>query len=1130
MEIENKIFTFIKEPKDKNYKSTLLGIQQQITEKGLEVNEKTIYSCVVEYLSKTGKEQMMLSNEQNMLNSLTTILPSIQPAIIMNDMPRLKNLITNLYTIALANEKLFSATMMMFSELFVKIPKSCFVEFKAMFDEIFKMIATFETKDVENTFNDCLVKMFENNAFKSTFGKALMTQLITLLSSKKTNVIVKVMKLLNKLLPVLTKKMIDIILKKLTELTKSAVETPLLVALYNSFSALFTTSLSEEIVESVAHMLLSYQPTTYDNEASKVYCSTITALIVAMGKINVGKAVDVYQKSIPIVCKYYLAANEKASQFTEIIATFLSKSLQEPFASSNTPIITNMVEYVVKKLLHGNTCTTLDESLKITKKVLIQSKPEQIVYFKPLLTWLNRLYGNVQMRDHVEQCFISAFEHLTVRKVLDVLPLNLNVPIVQKAQDDSLLNHSYLIFILSKCHLHEELSFYNNLLMTCIPMLNTMINNSIQSNSPNETKNLKTIKYQLMQLFKTFIVNPTDYEFFPNMADIIVEYLNTDESTTLGCDIINQAIKCHPQRVEVIQAMSQKLILALFNVLAKKSSIKDQKPILKCIENVLQQTSQEMAINLFKNVIYQLIQHQKIIETPEGQFRSIALLNLSQLFIKALNEESIETYLQTIVPLLGCGNHTVVKATLKTLIEVVTVFGNYMYHKHLNDVQTWFVKNTYNDRVYERCILEGYLVYLTILKSVESDKLNEEIVNYLGIVLKLTKEKNRKTREKAYSMIEKLCILCDKNYIQFLDLVTAYIGDDIHMTSCAFNVLAKFVYIAYEDFTTDMKVSLFDLCTTKFNKSKEQNKSIMSLIKVLFQMDIEMFKERLGDILNAFGSLNEDNKRTFRTQIKQFVERMIRKFGDEYVDQFINGATKDIIQNAKKYRKEKKRKQKKAGEKKGKKDMSEDDEEDIIEGFESDDEEDDEKDERKERKRIVEADDVDLLQVKFMKETAPKKMRKIGEMNFPIDADGKLVVNEEEKKKKNEAEEEDYDNIENEIQEKQENGMNKEHKVVQQKTPKTRTFERKLLKKKLEQKERKKRIDAEIGTQFKAKKAQGDVMKNGVQPYAYIPLKRSSRKAKLETQTAFKELMKKQKGQFSTKKPIRVAMKKSSKK
>ncbi|BFU24355.1 hypothetical protein EHI8A_097830 [Entamoeba histolytica HM-1:IMSS-B] len=1116
MEEVHPIFDLFEKANTPLTKATLLSIETTIQSKKLEINNMTVYSLLVELINQSLPSPQSIKTFELQIQFLLQIIEKIPMPIIANDLNRILPLINGIQVYYKENTKNIKFLFKIYSSIIPKIPKSSYEQLNNIMVDLFESLETIPD-NCETAYDQCIVTLISESSFKSSFGKKLVTTLLKKLSSKNTSIVAKTLHLISRLLSKLSGKLANSLINKLTELSTTAVETPLLVALYKSYTSALMNKMEPKVVEAISNSLINHPPTSFDIQSSIAYSTTLFNLPIAISKYNTQLACETLETCIRIVGKYYLDAGENAKQYTDLLGNILTRAFTEPFVSIEPSPVKYVISYVVETLFNKKNHLLFEETLKIAKKLFIHGKPNFINQFAPLLTLMNKFYENTAIRESVEKCLISSFEHLGVKCVLEILPLNLDVSIVQRGSDGNLINHSYLISVLLKCHLREELKFYYSLYQTCIPMINKLIAKSIELNTQVETKNLQIIKNHFISLLLVFMNDPTDYEYFPEMTDLIIEYLNDEERTKLGCDIINRAILHHIKQPEVIQKMSQKLVLTLFNVLSKKTTVLQQKPILKCIENILKQTQGEMANILFKNVIVQIIKHKELLENDITIIRTVGLINLSILFIPALNESSIEIYLNALVPMLTVSVQRIVKSTLKALAELTRLQGTYMFNKHRVDIETWFVMGTYNDKVYERAILRGYYVYLEVIKSLSRTELNQKAVEFLALVIRLTKENNRKTREESFEMIDKMGVLYDGHYSKVLEMICAFIGEDPHITSCAFIALGRFLIKGYDHLSENTKKVVFDICINKLSKSREENKSIISTIKALLKLDNDMFKERMPDILNAFGKLNEDNRRYYRMEIKQFIEKLIRKYGEDTVEEGVVGVGKELIQMAKKYRKDKKRRERKEKERgKNIKGKNEDNEEDIIEGYESE----DENEEKDERKRMIESEDVDLLQMKFVKETVPKKMRKIGETDFPVDAEGKLVVNEEEQNESEEGVEEEQN----------EDGMEKEKKVVEQKTPKTRTFERKLLKKKLEQSERKKRINDEVGKRFKAKKAQGDVMKNGVQPYAYVPLKRSTKKTKLETETAFKTLMKKDKGSVSLKKPIRLSRKRTIKK
>ncbi|KAL7721678.1 Ribosomal RNA-processing protein 12-like conserved domain-containing protein [Entamoeba marina] len=913
-------------------------------------------------------------------NIFVQTIPHITPAIVMNDSDRLSKLITELILI-----------------------------------ELFNALETLPN-NVEKSYDHCIVGLLSNTTFATTFSKVFVQCLQNHLNKHSTTQ--KALKLTSHCIQYLSLHYVNSLLNKIKEIISTAVETSILVSVYQCLAIALNTNIAKDQVSTLYTTLLNHPPTALDTAATIAYSKALLNVPCLLGRIDAQEGITSLLKITEIIEKSYRNSPNQSTQFTEVLSNCLTKTYAEPFASMQISPLQSQVNFVVQTLLSTQNRSLLPTSLIVTKTFISRSKPDHISTFSPLLIHLDSLHKDTNLSTSVDKCFIAAFEHLGVEGVLNQLPLDL---------DASTSQHSYLLTLLHHCHLHSSLSYYHSLLKTLLPRLDNSIANS--QNLPVREKNLKQLRYQLFTLLDRFIINPTDYSYLPQLSDVFLLLIADVESAPLLADILD---------------------------------IKQQKPILITIGNILKQTPGNLANLLFKNVIIQIAKHRDQEVDNVRNNRLAALLDLVRVFSDSLDNSSVDLVVNAISPLhndVPC----VSKPSIKTL-ESITKF-----------LDEWFIKGTTGPRENSRAVLSGFQTYLNVLKQNDSLDLKERTTDFLAFLINLTKEKSSKTRSAAYEAVDGVIQLHGAETT--LQMICAFITVDPHTSSCALNALSRFIFTIFNELDDGLKQLVFEVVLKSLTPSREQTKSSLAVIKVLFQTDSEYFSTKLREI--------------FRTQLKQLVERFIRKYTVEVVSKQTPQNASDIVKRAKKYRSEKKRKIKKTQTttKSGKGGNLNEEEEDIIMGVESGDS-DDEKDERK---RIVHDDDVDLLQMKFVKETTPKRARKLGEVDFDVDDEGKLLVNTENGKEPTNEEEMNKEN-DNEIA---------DRKVV--KVPKIKTKE-------IFTKERKKVVDETTGSKFKAKKAAGDVMKNGVQPYAYIPLARSSKKAKFETSTAFKELVGKRKG------------------
>ncbi|ELP87766.1 hypothetical protein EIN_411190 [Entamoeba invadens IP1] len=1119
-EVDNEeIYKFIPRTVGPYEKPTAMIVEEMIKSKNLEVNNMTLYSILVELIGKVTNAKSNKPFEIEM-RMLLHVVEKIPESVIQNDLERIKLLlIKTTATLAEGNSNIIAKVFALFDVFFFKIPTQFWFELNDAVKCIFVLPETLgKLTDLKKVKKD-LTRYFSNEIFAKTFSSLFAKTFNKMISGEKA---AKCINFYSRLFHLFSEKIVKPLLVKFSEIISSSLDGPLLTAVYKTFIILFTNGVSKEMANTIFTLLINHPPPTFDEVTGIGYCDVLTYLPSLIGRGDVAEGRKAYEACLKNIETFFKSAKNPKS-YMDKYRTLVCKMFSSPF-KENEENIKFAIDYTINTILPLTKKTPPESIFEIIRKVLKNGKlkPE---LFVPLIQSLHQFYCNTLTRSKVEICYYSAIETIGLKYVFEALPLKTELEGESQFED-----HTYILPLAQKANCKDSLAFYFEFLKEQIQKINQLISKSLAGNTPIRTKNLCTIKKQMVQLFERIIVNPPDFEFFPNMVDMIVEMLNDNETCKIACNVLIQAVATHQDKGEVIQTMSQKLILALFNILANKTEVEQQKPILETIGAVLKVTDENLTNLLFKNVILQLIKQKESIGTTEGASRVVALVSLGNLFVPKMSNENLETFLTIVVPLIAEKKENVGMSGVRALCAVMKGKGQYMVEHHLPDLDMWFTNNPFDTKKFDRGLLLGFFRFMEVMKGMNEEGFKQRLPRFVQMLMILSRRPNKNTEEMSLDYLEKLLELCD--YKEVMETILNFKGSDDFSKGACKKLFGHFIFFVYDKMEEEEKERMFHFLIDDFAYNRENLKFELSALKIISVCDPEKNKKYLTQILSILGRIKPEDISFYRVQIKYLIEYYLRKYGD-YVDECKDRFSEPLVARAKKYRKDKKRAQRKAKAEKEHGDeynyLGEKDDEDIIEGYESENDEEEEKKNKINRRRIAEEDeDVELLQMKFKEETKQKKVRKIGETNFPVDADGRLVIAEDNEKAGDSDEEDLKVKTKAEKNEIADLMDNKEKKVATVKVPKTRTFERKLNLKRMEQSERKQRISEKTGAKFKARKAHGDIEKNGVQPFAYIPMKRGNKKSQHETTETFKAIMKK--GKADTHKPIKLNGRKTIKK
>ena len=186
-------------------------------------------------------------------------------------------------------------------------------------------------------------------------------------------------------------------------------------------------------------------------------------------------------------------------------------------------------------------------------------------------------------------------------------------------------------------------------------------------------------------------------------------------------------------------------------------------------------------------------------------------------------------------------------------------------------------------------------------------------------VMLATKEANEKTRDAAYD-----CLVAFAKFVMqipsptqdesnkqqqlqelFLMVTAGLGGESPHMQSAAIATLGRLFFEFHKDLPVALIAEHLDtiLITMSF-KNREVTKAALGFVKVcVVCMDAEVVKTHVPAIINAILLYTHRiHKSHFKSKTRHLFERLIRKFGFEYIDSLVPGTDKKLILNIRKRR------------------------------------------------------------------------------------------------------------------------------------------------------------------------------------------------------------------------------------
>lgn len=207
------------------------------------------------------------------------------------------------------------------------------------------------------------------------------------------------------------------------------------------------------------------------------------------------------------------------------------------------------------------------------------------------------------------------------------------------------------------------------------------------------------------------------------------------------------------------------------------------------------------------------------------------------------------------------------------------------------------------------------------------------IVQVVPEVILATKDVNEKTRESAFETLIKMTqrmsdpngviILCQipgydptipnqtSSISEFFKIISAgLIGESQHMVSATITAYSCLVFEFRDQVSTEVLLDIYDTIELYLtSNSREIVKSAIGFAKVCcLGLPEEMIKPKIPAILPKLLRWSHEHTGHFKAKVKHIIERLIRRFGYDFIDQNFPEEDKRLLANIRKTRNRNKRK------------------------------------------------------------------------------------------------------------------------------------------------------------------------------------------------------------------------------
>ncbi|XP_028823392.1 RRP12-like protein [Denticeps clupeoides] len=734
----------------------------------------------------------------------------------------------------------------------------------------------------------------------------------------------------------------------------------------------------------------------------------------------------------------------------------------------------------------------------------------------------------------LDQAVGGAVEGMGPQLVLKAVPL-----LITGQQDDMEFPRSWLVPVIRDHVGNTQLAFFSSYFLPLAVTLKHRSAELEQSGLKLEARVYETLQLQIWTMLPGFCTKPTDLVgSFQGIARTLGMAISERPDLRMPiCQALRTLISkgCETEEAKAeVGRFAKNFLPILFNVYSQKPTPGDsgtRMAILDTIRVYLSITEPKMVCSFLEKA------SERLVSAESSEFTRLSVMDLVVAMASCVDESTMSHTFELIKPYLESKDTSLQKKAYRVLEEMCGGPG---------EASRGFVSNNLQN-------LQEVL--LGSLKSAASPakrprlkclihvvrQLNEEHKDFISTLLPevivCTKEVSVGARKNAYSLLVEIGSAFIRFYgntkdatDQYLALVYVGLTGSVTMITCTILALTRLVF-QYKDSIepSTLELLLQNVCLLLSSRTREVIKASLGFIKViLFIMDVKVLAGHVTSMMEAIGNIKDDMRRHFRMKLKSVFTKFIRKFGFELVKNMLPPEHHKVLANIRKVEaRTKRRKQLQQAEEEGSE--SEDDApkakgdsiEEILAEMDSDESDQEEAKAKSGQKKAprqkgkawlkegLSDDPLNFLDPKAAQRvlaTNPdlKKSKKM-DHGFKVTSDGRLIIQEEGEKKNSSKD------AESEMKDILEEAGVKTKKTQKRKVQEADSDDDMEVEAPMKYKaggggiHRPLGGKAEFGTEYKSKKAKGDVKKKGkCDPYAYIPLNKTNlnrrKKAKLQGQ------------------------------
>lgn len=740
----------------------------------------------------------------------------------------------------------------------------------------------------------------------------------------------------------------------------------IVAAAFNAFHGLFSSmdhDIDAEKFASILSIMVDLRPSINDTHLVVAWLTVIANGFLTFAKYSPEAALTKITQILPLIAEFISAESSDiytsgAQSFIAVLCEGISDSClqiqeQNEIYEQVEDFITFVAKLIEKELFsiryQNSISVLLDIVSAAVSKFGNRANPDFLNILEIVGNWRTNEEYNFPHNKKAEELIATYIIAMGPEVVLGTLPLNLTETSKEKP------GRAWLLPILRDNVRAASLRFYQNEILPIVSKFESIIANAEDQESM-QCKVFRTIIEQIWSLLPGFCFL---------LSDLTTAF--TDEFASFLTDTLYKEVSLRPVICKALRTLADSNVSLIEKNCDEEALASAGVSVEQVKENVAYLASKSSnALSVLFNVFSFTLPDSRgfILETIDSFLKIVPPADLEVTFDKvcsllkdALDKEKEEaiskkdekvpmlssTMMDLVVAMAKYVPDSSYNALFSILSAAIFMRDNALMQKRSYRIiiklsETENGRNAIQNfnRELQSVILEAADQTISSSRAERLGALQEIIATLpdteLAFITKIlqeviisTKDTNERSRELAYSLLIQMgrvmqkggLIVVDEsttkaNLTEYLTMVSAVLAaKSPHMISAAITALSCILYEFKDDIPQEWLleiVSTVELFLT--HNAREIAKAAIGFVKVeVLVLPQDLIKNNLLELLSKLMKWSHEHKGHFKSKVKHIIERLIRKFGVEEIEQAIPAEDRKLVANIKKTKMRAKRKE-----------------------------------------------------------------------------------------------------------------------------------------------------------------------------------------------------------------------------